>query len=248
MPSCEKCGREFPSRNKLFKHLKNPLGCEGSADAATAAAGPTGAGDDGAGAAQSSAGAADGGLELAQVTARLTAEQGGVLQASYAGELLSRYHGNLLRRYQRTLGTAGNGTQDAAGAAGSWLAALVPAHPGLLSLERVGGDLQLKCDAALAASTAATAETSGPAFVDAKAAATAAERLRSNICSKAANCKEATAEGWVPVPWLVRAVEKRLAAYVLLAPRADLARAADPGRFGLPAATEEQLARRHFRR
>jgi predicted RNA methylase len=35
---------------------------------------------------------------------------------------------------------------------------------------------------------------------------------------------------------------------VLLAPRADLARAADPGRFGLPTASDEQLARRHFRR
>ena len=251
MASCEKCGREFPSRNKLFKHLKNPLGCEGGAASAAPAAGAAAAADDVAAAAPAAATAAavDGGLELAQVTARLAAEQGGVLQAAYAGELLSRYHGSLLRRYQRTLGTAGNGTQDAAGAAGSWLAALVPAHPGLLSLARVGGDLQLKCDDALAASTAAAAETSGqPFFVDAAGAATAAERLRANICSKAANCKEATAEGWAPVPWLVRAVEKRLAAYVLLAPRADLARLADPGRFGLPAATEEQLARRHFRR
>lgn len=247
MATCDRCGRDFASRNKLFKHLKNPLGCA-EADGPAAPAATTGdAAPAAAGTEAASTAAADGGLELAQLVARLTAEQGGVLQAAYAGELLSRYHGGLLRRYQRTLGAAGAaaGAQDA----GSWLAALVPAHPTLLSLERVGGDLQLKCDDALAASTAHAAETAGqPALVDAQAAATAAARLRSNICSKAANCKEATAEGWIPVPWLVRAVEKRLAAYVLLAPRADLARAADPGRFGMPTATEEQLARRHFRR
>ena len=266
-PSCERCGREFASRNKLFKHLKNPLGCAASASggAAESATAPADAPEH----------AADTSLQLAELLARLAAEQGGMLQAASAGELLSRYHGSLLRHYQRSVGAS---AQDALG---TWLAALVLSspralseslclsvsltlclrvlhtrftvqvqdHPKLLSLERMGGELQLRCNDALAVSAAAAAEASSkPALVDAKAAKEAAARLRASICSKVTSCQEASPEGWVPVPWLVRAVEKRLAAYVLLAPRADLARAADPGRFGLQAATSEQLARRHFRR
>ena len=242
--TCEKCGRDFPSRNKLFKHLKNPIGCEatGSTSTTSPASGGEHAADNFAADSTGDDSAAGISLQLARLVARLAAEQGGILQAASAGELLSRYHGNLLRRYQRSLGTTTDGAQDAAA---TWLAALVPDHPTLLSTERMGGELHLRCDDALAAAAAATAEASSkPALVDAKAAAAAAERLRFNICKKAASCKEVSPEGWIPVPWLVRAVEKRLAAYVLLAPRADLARAADPGRFGLPTATDEQLARR----
>ena len=38
MATCDRCGRDFASRNKLFKHLKNPLGCaEADGPAAPAA-------------------------------------------------------------------------------------------------------------------------------------------------------------------------------------------------------------------
>ena len=234
--TCNKCGRAFESRNKLFKHLKHPQGC----DAAASAAAPTPtSGDSGSAAAPAGAG-----RQLAELIARLAAGQGGVLEAAAAGELLTRFHNRLMRQYTRERQQSSGEQID------SWLATLVRAHPELLRLERAGEELQIRCDDELAA-TAATAASrnDAAAVVDAAAAAEAADRLRSAVVSKAgAGQAVATEDGWLPVPWLVRAVEKRLAAYVLLAPRADLARAADPGRFALPTATAEQLARRTQRR
>ena len=90
---------------------------------------------------------------------------------------------------------------------------------------------------ALAAAASAAADAGRSALVNPEAAAAAAERLREKVCRKASGdkfvCKEKTLEGWIGVPYIVRGAEQRLASYALLAPRADLARAADPGRFCL---------------
>ena len=92
--TCNKCGRAFESRNKLFKHLKHPQGC----DAAASCAEPTPTSGDSAAAAAPAAGA---GRQLAELIARLAAGQGGVLEAAAAGELLTRFHNRLMRQYTR---------------------------------------------------------------------------------------------------------------------------------------------------
>ena len=153
--TCEKCKRDFPSRNKLFKHLKNPLGCEAATSTPESGLGGHSAGRTTDEAGNSAAGI---GLRLAQLVARLAAGQGGMLQAASAGELLSRYHGGLLRCYQRSLGSTARGVQDATG---TWLAALVPEHPNLLSVERVAGELHLRCDDALATAQASARRREG---------------------------------------------------------------------------------------
>lgn len=235
MPTCERCGAQFSSRNKLFKHLK--CGCASS---------PGELGSDVVATGSSSLSSPNTECQLAQLVARLTAQQGGVMEAARAGVLLSTYHGALLKRYRRER----EGSMAAAGDMdSSWLAACARAHPELLSLERVG-ELQVRCnnEMADAASAEAAVDRGAGAVVDVEAAAMAAQRLREKVCKKACCCKERTEDGWVGVPWLVRGVEQRLAGYAMLAPRADLARAADPGRFCLSTASAEQLARRDFRR
>ena len=235
MGSCEKCGCDFPSRNKLFKHIKQ--GCGAGADAETAGAGA------GTGSAVSTE------LQLAQLVAKLAAEQGGVLEAARVGVLLSTYHTELLKRYQRErVGLESFDADD------SWLATCAAAHPELITLERVQ-ELQVRCNdeqLALAAAASAAADAGRSALVNPEASAAAGERLKEKVCRKASGdkfvCKEKTPEGWIGVPYIVRGAEQRLASYTLLAPRADLARAADPGRFCLSSASEEQLARRNFRR
>ena len=233
MLSCERCGAEFTSRNKLFKHLKR--GCASELPEAHAGTTEPGGGS-----------SADTELQLAQLVARLTAQQGGVMEAARVGVLLSTYHAALLKRYHREREgvAAGSGGADS-----SWLAACASAYPALLSLERIG-ELQVRCgdEMAIAAAAEAAADAGAGAVIDAEAATAAAQRLREKVCKKAACCQEGTEDGWIGVPWIVRGVEQRLAGYALLAPRADLARAADPGRFCLSTANEEQLARRNFRR
>jgi hypothetical protein len=238
MPSCEGCGAEFPSRNKLFKHLQQ--GCAVQAEAAAAD-------DDAAVMGGGSSAPVSTELQMAQLVARLTAQQGGVMEAARVGVLVSTYHAALLKRYHREregVATATGSTADT-----SWLAACACAHPELLSLERVG-ELQVRCsdEMAVAAAVEAAADGGVGLVIDEEAAATAAQRLREKVCKKACTCMECSEDGWIGVPWMVRGVEARLAGYAMLAPRADLARAADPGRFCLSSASEEQLARRNFRR
>ena len=229
MLSCECCGAEFTSRNKLFKHLKR--GCASEVPEAHVGTTELGRGS-----------SVDTELQLARLVARLTAQQGGVMEAARVGVLISTYHAALLKRYHRERGGSG-------GVDSSWLAACASAYPEILSLERIG-ELQVRCDdeMAIAAAAEAAADAGAGAVIDAEAAAAAAQRLREKVCKKASCCQEGTEDGWIGVPWIVRGVEQRLAGYAMLAPRADLARAADPGRFCLSTANEEQLARRNFRR
>ena len=108
--SCECCGREFTSRNKLFKHINAPGGCSGVACA--------GAPDGPSAEAEQPAGAPAGERRVAELLAELTAVQGGVLEASRAGVLLTRFHYKLLRGYQRERATA-TAAADAAAGGGS---------------------------------------------------------------------------------------------------------------------------------
>jgi hypothetical protein len=211
------------------------------------------------------------GRRAAQVLAQLVADQGGVLEAARAGELLTRFHPELWSSYRRERDRAAGRVTLRGARGGTLLGGLCEAHPALLTFEPVDErqEGQVRCAVALAeAASELAARTDAPAVVDAAAAELASKRLVSFALSKASQwtpptpagspapapdvaaspipacpeCGQPEEAGWVPVPWLVRAVEKRLAAWVLLAPRADFARRADPGRFGLGAASADATA------
>ena len=175
--------------------------------------------------------------------------------------MLTLFHKQLWQSYQKERDAAAGGYARE----GSALHDVCEAFPTLLSYECAEGqEAQLRCcdSLAVAAAVERAAATGAPLAVQATAAVAAAEELRVFVVEKAlhypvqrarnqdpaspqdAEQAEATAQGWVQVPWLVRAVEKRLAAYVLLAPRPDLARAADPGRYALRTASEAERDRR----